>query len=58
MSDKVLIRYKSGQSQTVTCDGMTVKKSGGKIVEMNWNNMQPNPLFINLDDIESVWELS
>ena len=53
---KVVIRYKSGKSITVRAEKITVTRNGGSITGISWTNMTPDPLFIGLDNIESVWQ--
>jgi hypothetical protein len=42
----------------VKCDSFTVarqQRDGGLTVE--WDSVQPRPLHLGVDDIESVWQL-
>jgi len=60
MSDeraKALIVYKSGHTMEVRADKLKVTRAGGEIREISWENLSPNPIYIGLHDIESVWEL-
>ena len=52
----VVIRYKSGKTITVRVEKITVTREGGSIAGISWTNMTPDPLFIGLDNIESVWQ--
>lgn len=54
---KVQINYKSGTSMVVECEDFGLKRIGGDLTSVNWDSCKPNPMFIGVDDIESVWEL-
>lgn len=51
---KVQINYKSGQSVVVKCKQFTVRGHG---TTFEWEDMEPRPLLLGANDIESVWEL-
>jgi hypothetical protein len=48
------IMYKSGNSKTFLCNGITIHNH-----EVNWNNIQDatRPIVIGVDHIESVWQV-
>jgi hypothetical protein len=54
---RVQINYKSGQSIVVKCKEFSCKYRGSTLVELKWEGINSNPLYIGIDDIESVWEL-
>lgn len=53
----VQINYKSGQSIVAKAKKFSITDNtlGGRTY--TWNGMNPDPLMIGADDIESVWEL-
>ena len=50
----VQINYRSGQSMIVKCVDFRIT-DGGRTYE--WEDMQPRPMQLNVDAIESVWLL-
>ena len=52
---KVRIVYKSGYVQDITCESFEVKWVGGTLTEVNWVDAKPDPLFVGVNNIESVW---
>jgi len=63
MSEKrvsIQFNYKSGHKVVVTVDEFTVQKqdNGATLAGFKWEGpMVPHGMFINIDEIESVWEL-
>jgi hypothetical protein len=56
---KVQVNYKSGISIVFECDKFTAKRNlASGLSEVEWANAVPDPLFINIDEIESIWQLS
>ncbi len=59
---RVIIRYRSGQALEVTCNSLNVKYStergDSRVTELVWDGLRPAPLFLNLDAIESIWEMT
>ncbi len=56
---KIRIRYKSGQEQWFTVDFFKVHytmTTPVRVTQIDWEGIDPKPLFMGLDDIESVWE--
>ena len=52
----VQVNYKSGNSQRFFVDNFHIK--WGSIKEVTWNSISHcRPLFLNLDEIESVWQI-
>jgi hypothetical protein len=61
MSEKsrVQINYRSGISMVVECDEFTISRSkfnNAKSIE--WAGAEPDPMWLGIEDIESVWQLS
>ncbi len=54
---KVLVIYKSGARVEFKCSEFSIKVGGGTR-SATWKDAKPNPLFLNVDDIESVWEVT
>jgi hypothetical protein len=55
---KVQINYKSGQSIIVKVEKLEVSRRGGTLDSIKWDGIAPEPLFMGIDDIESIWQLS
>lgn len=56
----VQINYKSGQSVTMTADEFSVTKDSTGAAHIEWklgDKPTMRPLFMNLGEIESVWEV-
>lgn len=55
---KIQINYKSGTTMTVRADKFTVSKNAfGNIVKITWENMKPDPLALEIENVESIWVL-
>ncbi|MBB3752694.1 hypothetical protein FHT44_005206 [Mycolicibacterium sp. BK634] len=54
---KVQINYKSGRSIVIKCEDFKATRVGSDLRKVEWRAAVPDPLFIGLDDIESIWEL-
>lgn len=56
---KVQITYKTGHVQTVTCEYMNVSRNTmtGDITKVEWKDMEPKPLFLGMENIESIWQV-
>lgn len=55
---RVQINYKSGQSVAITCKNFKVAFSPlGGVSRVTWDAANPTPLFVGVDEIESIWEL-
>lgn len=54
---KVQINYRSGHSIVVRCDKFKVTWTNGRIDKIAWENVEPNPIFMGVSDVESVWAL-
>lgn len=52
----IQINYTSGHSMVVKADSFTVKKTYGGVT-MSYSGMVPRPLYFNIDEVESVWQL-
>lgn len=53
----VQINYKSGARMVVKAKSVNVESIGGTLSKVEWNGLEPRPLFIGIGDIESIWEL-
>lgn len=53
----VTIRYKSGNWVDVSVEKISVTKHThtGEITEFTWTAMKPRPMYLGLDQIESVF---
>jgi hypothetical protein len=58
MTAKIQINYKSGQTITVSAEIFEVTTQGDKLSGIDWKEIKPYPLLMNLDAIESIWELT
>jgi hypothetical protein len=56
-TSKVVIRYKSGIEVNVTVTKFTAFLQNGILESVTYKGMTPNPLFINVNEIESIWEI-
>lgn len=56
---KVIIRYKSGQEQTVRTDEFKVERNTfSGALSVTWGpTTQPAPMYMGVDDIESIWQV-
>lgn len=54
---KVRVIYKSGATIDVRCNGFKVRTKGGRITELEWSDLTPNPLHVGVDDIAAVWQV-
>ena len=52
---RVRINYKSGITQDFECDEFEWKSRGSSVTEVKWENCVPDPQFIGVDNIESIW---
>ncbi|OMC55421.1 hypothetical protein A5747_13610 [Mycobacterium sp. IS-836] len=52
----VQINYRSGKSMVVSCESFKFKYNGSGLTSAEWEGMNPDPLYLNLDDIESIWQ--
>lgn len=57
---KIIIRYKSGQEQIVRTDDFKVERNTfNGALSITWGaTTQPVPMFMGVDDIESIWQVS
>jgi len=56
---KVRIIYKSGQAVLIRCTSFEVNRNGlGQIVSATWEDAKPRPLHLNLDAVESIWDVT
>lgn len=58
MANKIQINYKSGISAKVSCDEFKIGYHNSELTRYEGEGMKPRPLFIGMNDIESIWELS
>jgi hypothetical protein len=56
-SKKVRLIFKSGRVEDVRVDSLKVETREGNMVRLTWTNMQPRPLFLNIEDLVAVFEL-
>ncbi len=54
-TNKVVLRYKSGQRQVVRCRDLSVRKDGGQVTSITIENSYPVWVAINVNQLESVW---
>lgn len=53
---KITINYKSGIKMTVYADEFNIKRNSVHgLTSADWENLKPRPLFLGIDDIESIW---
>jgi hypothetical protein len=53
---KLRILYKSGNSQEIECTDFTIK-GPSNAREITWENAEPRPLLLGVDDVEAVYQL-
>ena len=53
--ETVTIIYRSGTKVRVRVEGLTVTTQGGEVTKMEWKQMDPRPLALNCNEVESVW---
>ena len=55
----IQINYKSGQTIFVKAKEFVIKfeRNNENIKEISWKNIYPNPFYMNIDQIESIWVL-
>lgn len=54
---KVRIIYKSGATIDVRCTSFTVRRAGGLIASVEWEDAKPKPMYLGVDDVAAVWQL-
>jgi hypothetical protein len=60
MSIKVMINYKSGRQVEMEVESFKIDRDANGLKEFTWNmsaGSRVNPLFLNLNEVESVWEV-
>lgn len=55
-SIKVKIIYKTGTQITFRCKEFTATRNNlGELTAVKWDDAWPNPLYFNVDSVESIW---
>jgi hypothetical protein len=54
---RVQINFKSGLSTVIECDDFTAKYRGVTLTGIEWEGAAPIPMYINIGEVESVWEI-
>lgn len=56
---KLLIVYKSGYTLKAEAEHLSLKvsASSGELTEIAWENMQPQPIFIGINEIAAIYQL-
>jgi hypothetical protein len=54
----IKIAYKTGNVQYLKCDSFNVERISAELSKLSWENAEPKPLFVGLDDIESIFEVT
>lgn len=52
----VVITYKSGHSLRVVVESFKVEYQGGDLISVTWENMIPSPMFLGIENIESIYQ--
>lgn len=54
---QITIIYKSGKQITVETEGFTTTRNAqAELTGLSWTSINPLPLFVGLNEIESIWE--
>ena len=55
---KIRIIYKSGVTQDFECNEFSANKNVyGELSSLTWKDATPDPMFISVANVESVWQL-
>jgi len=54
---KIRLLFKSGQTIEVTVAKLVVTRKESEMLRMEWTDMRPRPLFLDIDQIVAVFEL-
>lgn len=54
---QVQVNYKSGASVVFKCKNFKITHRHGEVISFEGDSMKPGPLFMGMENIESVWEL-
>ena len=53
---RITVIYKSGATIDLTCEDFSVRQAGGTITQLAWDDPEPRPLHIGVDDVAAVWD--
>lgn len=54
---KVLVVYKSGSSIKIRCQWFKIKKTGGTLTEVAWEDPKPDPMLFGVDEVAAIYKL-
>jgi len=54
---RVRVIYKSGAIVDLTCKDFTARTRGGTLVEVEWDDPEPRPMYFGVDNVAAIWEL-
>ncbi len=54
---RIRLLFRSGQAVDVTVEKLTVTRNGSRITQLEWTDMEPRPLHLNIDQLDALFEL-
>ena len=53
---KVRLVFKTGQIINVTVSKLTATFQGSGLIKLEWVDMRPNPIYIDIDQVAAIFE--